>query len=188
AARAKNVAQSREFSHQRLEIVDLAIINDADRPILVEQRLITGREIDDRQPVRGDRGYRSCVAPGFDRFRPARDSQRCLLCRTSLMARDKELRKRSGFDLRSAEARTASSGSAPSASDPRPARTPREHPSQGHRQALRTNARIRKRVLPQCPPPAAKISEYAANIRSCENAVATRSRFLHPSARRFFGS
>ena len=43
------MAQPREFGHQRLEIVDLTVVDDADCPVLVEQRLVTGREIDDRQ-------------------------------------------------------------------------------------------------------------------------------------------
>src|SRR5260370_36660262 len=38
-----------EFGHHGLEIVDLAVVDDADRPILVEKRLIAGHEVDDRQ-------------------------------------------------------------------------------------------------------------------------------------------
>ena len=49
AARTEHMAQRHEFSHQRLEIIDLAVIDDADRPILVVKRLIPAREVDDRQ-------------------------------------------------------------------------------------------------------------------------------------------
>jgi hypothetical protein len=44
------VTQRCQFHHQRLEIVDLAVEDDADRAVLVEQRLVAGREIDDRKP------------------------------------------------------------------------------------------------------------------------------------------
>src|SRR5439155_9136417 len=49
AARSEHMAEDHEFGHQRLEIVDLAIVDNADRPIRVEERLIAGHEIDNRQ-------------------------------------------------------------------------------------------------------------------------------------------
>jgi len=51
AAGAEYMAQGRELGHQRLKIVDLAVVDDADRSVLVEQRLIAGREVDYRQPT-----------------------------------------------------------------------------------------------------------------------------------------
>ena len=49
AAGAEHVAQPCQLGHQRLEVIDLAVIDDTDRLILVEQRLVTGGQIDDRQ-------------------------------------------------------------------------------------------------------------------------------------------
>ena len=51
AARAKDMAERSEFGHQRLEIIDLAVEDDANRTILVVERLIAAREIDDGEPA-----------------------------------------------------------------------------------------------------------------------------------------
>ena len=48
----RNVWPSRvELGNQLLVVVDLAVVDDADAAVLVVQRLLTGREIDDRQPL-----------------------------------------------------------------------------------------------------------------------------------------
>jgi hypothetical protein len=46
---AEGVAQCLELRHQILEVVDLAVEDDDDRAVLVEQRLLSGGEVDDRQ-------------------------------------------------------------------------------------------------------------------------------------------
>ena len=38
------------FGAHLLEVVDLAVEDDADRAVLVEQRLLPGGEVDDREP------------------------------------------------------------------------------------------------------------------------------------------
>ena len=50
AVGAKDVAQRLQFGHQLLEVVDLAVEDDADAAVLVEQRLLAGGHVDDRQP------------------------------------------------------------------------------------------------------------------------------------------
>jgi len=49
-ARPERVAERRQFRHERLKIVNLAVEDDAHRAVLVELRLVAGDEIDDRQP------------------------------------------------------------------------------------------------------------------------------------------
>ena len=51
AARAEHVAERLQLGDQLLVVVDLAVEDDATRAVLVEQRLLAGREIDDRQPA-----------------------------------------------------------------------------------------------------------------------------------------
>jgi hypothetical protein len=48
-AGAEFMAKRGKLGHQWLKIVDFTIINDANRPILVEERLVPGRKINDRQ-------------------------------------------------------------------------------------------------------------------------------------------
>lgn len=48
---AKAVAERFEFGHQFLEVVDFAVEHDHDRAILIEQRLLAGGQINDRQPA-----------------------------------------------------------------------------------------------------------------------------------------
>ena len=45
------MAQRRQLGHQRLKIIDLTVVDDADRPALVENRLITGCKVDNREPT-----------------------------------------------------------------------------------------------------------------------------------------
>src|SRR6185369_13669 len=40
-----------ERGHQRLEVVDLAVERDPDRPVLVRQRLLSRGQVDDREPA-----------------------------------------------------------------------------------------------------------------------------------------
>ncbi len=49
AARMKNMAERLQLGNQFLEVVDLAIENHGNRAIFIEQRLLTRRQIDDRQ-------------------------------------------------------------------------------------------------------------------------------------------
>ena len=51
AASAKDMSQRRQFGHQLREIVDLAVEDDADRMVFVEERLVTARKINDGQPA-----------------------------------------------------------------------------------------------------------------------------------------
>jgi hypothetical protein len=47
---AEGVAERFELGHQFLEVVDLAVEHHDDRAVFVEQRLLAGGEVDDRQP------------------------------------------------------------------------------------------------------------------------------------------
>jgi hypothetical protein len=51
ALRVEHIAQGLQFRHQRLVVVDLAVEDDGDRPVRVEQRLLAGGDVDDRQPT-----------------------------------------------------------------------------------------------------------------------------------------
>src|SRR5271169_737025 len=51
AARAKDMTEGRELGHQRLEIVDLAVVDDANRMVLIIDRLIAPSQIDDGEPA-----------------------------------------------------------------------------------------------------------------------------------------
>src|SRR5690242_17759528 len=51
AAGAEDMATSRQLGHQELEVIDLAVEGDTDRPVLVEDRLVAGNEVDDREPA-----------------------------------------------------------------------------------------------------------------------------------------
>ena len=51
AAGAKDMTECRELGHQRLEIVDLAVVDDADRTVLVVDRLVASSQIDDGEPA-----------------------------------------------------------------------------------------------------------------------------------------
>jgi hypothetical protein len=50
ATGAKFVAESRKLGHQLLEVINLTIVHYTNGSILVEYRLITGSEINDREP------------------------------------------------------------------------------------------------------------------------------------------
>ena len=45
------MAQRLQFGHQLLEVVDLAVEHDDDAAVFVVQRLLAGRQVDDRQPA-----------------------------------------------------------------------------------------------------------------------------------------
>src|SRR3984893_928531 len=51
ATGAEGVAERRELCHQWLKIIDFAIVDDANRPVFIVERLITRREVDDREPA-----------------------------------------------------------------------------------------------------------------------------------------
>jgi len=55
AAGVEDVAQGFELGYQFLEVVDLAVEDDRHRTVLVEQRLLAGGEVDDRQPPMRER-------------------------------------------------------------------------------------------------------------------------------------
>ena len=50
AAGAEHMAQRLQFGNQFLVVVDLAVVDDRDAAVFVVQRLLAGRQIDDRQP------------------------------------------------------------------------------------------------------------------------------------------
>ena len=43
------MAERLQFRHELLKVVDLAVEDDADAAVLVEERLLTGGDVDDRQ-------------------------------------------------------------------------------------------------------------------------------------------
>ena len=47
---AEDMAERLEFGHQLLEVVDFAVEHDDHAAVLVEQRLLAGGQVDDRQP------------------------------------------------------------------------------------------------------------------------------------------
>jgi hypothetical protein len=49
AARTEHMAEREQLRNERLVVVDLAVENHRDRSVFVEQRLLPGRHIDDRQ-------------------------------------------------------------------------------------------------------------------------------------------
>ena len=54
AVRAKPVAGALELAAQLLVVVDLAVLDDGDRAVLVRERLVARLEVDDREPARGE--------------------------------------------------------------------------------------------------------------------------------------
>ena len=67
AARMEPVTGGREFRDQRLIVVDLAVEDDADRAVLVVQRLLARREIDDRESAVPESDARREVHSAFVR-------------------------------------------------------------------------------------------------------------------------
>ncbi len=53
-ARAERVARRLELAHQLAVVVDLAVLDDDDRAVLVRDRLVAAVEVDDREPPCGD--------------------------------------------------------------------------------------------------------------------------------------
>ena len=64
AARVEDVAKRLQLGNQRLVVVDLAVEDDADAAVLVEQGLLAGCQVDDRQaPVtKAEAGFEMQVA------------------------------------------------------------------------------------------------------------------------------
>src|SRR5690348_4135073 len=60
-ARPEGVAERRQLRHQRLEVIDLAVEDDANRAVLVELWLVAGHQIDDRQSPHPQPGPRRNV-------------------------------------------------------------------------------------------------------------------------------
>ena len=58
AARVEAVTERLQLRYQRLVVVDLAVVDDDDRAVLVVERLLAGREVDDRQPAMAERDPR----------------------------------------------------------------------------------------------------------------------------------
>ena len=54
AARAEAVACALELVHQLAVVVDLAVLDDGDGPVLVRDRLVAARQVDDRKAARRD--------------------------------------------------------------------------------------------------------------------------------------
>ena len=54
AAGAEAVTRALELAHQLAVVVDLAVLDDDDRAVLVRDRLVAGSQIDDGEPARGD--------------------------------------------------------------------------------------------------------------------------------------
>ncbi len=55
AARVEAVTERLQLRYQRLVVVDLAVVDDDDRAILVVERLLAGREVDDREAAMAER-------------------------------------------------------------------------------------------------------------------------------------
>jgi hypothetical protein len=49
ATGAEGVAERRKLCHQWLKIIDFTVVDDANRPVFIVERLITRREVDDRE-------------------------------------------------------------------------------------------------------------------------------------------
>ena len=54
ATRAERVAGALELVHELAVVVDLAVLDDDDRAVLVRDRLVAAGQVDDREPARGD--------------------------------------------------------------------------------------------------------------------------------------
>ena len=65
AARAEDVAERLQLGDQLLVVVDLAVEDDDDAAVLVEQRLLAGREVDDRQAAVAEADARLDVKAAF---------------------------------------------------------------------------------------------------------------------------
>ena len=65
AARAEHVAERLQFGHQRPVVVDLAVVDDDHTAVLVEERLLAGREIDDGQAPMAEADTRRDVQPAL---------------------------------------------------------------------------------------------------------------------------
>ena len=63
----EDVAEARELGDQLLVVVDLAVVDDDDAAVLVEQRLLPRRQIDDRQPAVAETDAGLDVQPDFVR-------------------------------------------------------------------------------------------------------------------------
>ena len=97
--RAEHVARALELGAQLGVVVDLAVLDDDDAPVLARDRLVAALEVDDRQPPRGEPGLAvddlaAAVGPAVHERRahraehargrrPARRCGRCRRCRTS---------------------------------------------------------------------------------------------------------
>jgi hypothetical protein len=58
AARAEGITQRLQLRHQLAVVVDLAVENYTDRTVSIEQRLLPGRQIDNRQAPMTERESR----------------------------------------------------------------------------------------------------------------------------------
>ena len=58
AARMEAVTERLQLGYELLVVVDLAVVDDDDRAVLVVEGLLTGREIDDREPAVTERDTR----------------------------------------------------------------------------------------------------------------------------------
>ncbi len=63
ALRPENVSERHELGDQLLEVVDLAVEDDDDGAVLVVERLLAGREIDDRESPMAEADSRFDVQP-----------------------------------------------------------------------------------------------------------------------------
>ena len=54
AARVESMSRALELVHQLAVVVDLAVLDDDDRAVLVRDRLVAAGQVDDRKPPRGD--------------------------------------------------------------------------------------------------------------------------------------
>jgi hypothetical protein len=72
--RPERVAGTLEVAAQLLVVVDLAVLDDRARAVLVRDRLVAGLEVDDREPSRREADPAVHVDAG--RVRPAMDERR----------------------------------------------------------------------------------------------------------------
>src|SRR5205823_297523 len=63
ATRVETMAGPLELVHQLAVVVDLSVLHHEDRPVLVRDRLVAAREVDEREPPRGYRHAAVDVGP-----------------------------------------------------------------------------------------------------------------------------
>jgi hypothetical protein len=81
ALRPEAVARGLELAAELAVVVELAVLDDGDAPVLVRQGLVAGLEVDDREPSRGEpdgpvEGHAVAIRPAVDERRAHRAEPR----------------------------------------------------------------------------------------------------------------